>query len=449
MKRVLTFLAIMLLPLSVWAMTPVTDSDLSNVTGQAGVNINADLTMDINIGTMAWGDADGVTGPYDPWTTVGTGGYVGMTGFNIHNLVIRARTDTADNYNTYSTLMLKPITIDVATGDKSAQGGSATATFVRFGLGALKISMDQLQFNVALGARPGAGADLVLDQVMGVVTMGAMSMYINPTSYVDIFAHGAMGVSFDVNVTLDRLTMNYMSWGDTDGLGAGVSTYAGQTGKTWMSGTTAGYIGMNNFNLGDAMHPAVTMNGTVAIDVATSHEGVYAKLPKLANAINMAIMGAGFNYHDFAVGAKGLYYGTRMSYLVGTLSMAPSAAIAVLQAGALGGSPFCVPMDSAFAGAATGVFSALAVSQAPGYDEPVTVVHISFPGSVGTMADAGVCGFKVNVAKITADIALGDTAGFTVGGTSTSPMPAVLGDIYIQGMEMKIKQGSWVDIWAH
>mgnify|MGYP000905370113 CR=1 FL=1 len=54
-------LAILLLPLSVWAMTPVSDSDLSNVTGQAGVSINADLTMDITIGTMAWGDGDGVS----------------------------------------------------------------------------------------------------------------------------------------------------------------------------------------------------------------------------------------------------------------------------------------------------------------------------------------------------------------------------------------------------
>ena len=68
MKRVLTFLAIMLLPLSVWAMTPVTDSDLADVTGQAGVSINADLTMDINIGTMAWGDGDGISAYWSPFS---------------------------------------------------------------------------------------------------------------------------------------------------------------------------------------------------------------------------------------------------------------------------------------------------------------------------------------------------------------------------------------------
>jgi hypothetical protein len=60
MKSVLAFFTIMLLPLSVWTMTPVSDSDLSNVTGQAGVSINPNLTMDINIGTIAWGDSDGI-----------------------------------------------------------------------------------------------------------------------------------------------------------------------------------------------------------------------------------------------------------------------------------------------------------------------------------------------------------------------------------------------------
>jgi len=122
MKRVLTFLAIMLLPLSVMAMTPVSDSTLSDVTGQAGVNINADLTMNIGIGTMAWGDADGIGGfnsgtDTSPWATVAAGGYVGMTNFNINGLRIKAReTDTYNGW--HSSAYLKPITIDVATGTK-------------------------------------------------------------------------------------------------------------------------------------------------------------------------------------------------------------------------------------------------------------------------------------------------------------------------------------------
>ena len=53
MKSVLVFFTMVLLPLSVWAMTPVSDYDLSNVTGQAGVSINPNLKMDIEIGTIA------------------------------------------------------------------------------------------------------------------------------------------------------------------------------------------------------------------------------------------------------------------------------------------------------------------------------------------------------------------------------------------------------------
>ena len=82
MKRVLTFLALMLLPLSVMAMTPVSDSTLSDVTGQAGVNINADLTMNIGIGTVAWGDSSGIDAGFG-WTAAPAGGYVGVNNLNI------------------------------------------------------------------------------------------------------------------------------------------------------------------------------------------------------------------------------------------------------------------------------------------------------------------------------------------------------------------------------
>src|SRR5512133_1714629 len=119
MKRVLTFLAIMLLPLSVMAMTPVTDSALSDVTGQAGVNINADLRMNIGIGTMSWGDTDGLGTAFSGlgWATNTGAGYIGVTNFNLTNLRIKAReTDQAGVY--YTSAMLKPITIDVATGTK-------------------------------------------------------------------------------------------------------------------------------------------------------------------------------------------------------------------------------------------------------------------------------------------------------------------------------------------
>ena len=111
MKRVLTILAILLLPISVWAMTPVTDSDLSKVTGQAGVSINQDVAMDIPMGTMAWGDSDGLgnivlgahttnhTTGLNPWTTVTTGGYIGINDFDMQ---VRIKARTTDTYNGYA-----------------------------------------------------------------------------------------------------------------------------------------------------------------------------------------------------------------------------------------------------------------------------------------------------------------------------------------------------------
>ena len=46
MKRnIILCLAIMMLPVTAWAMTPVNDHELSNVTGQAGVTIYMDMPI--------------------------------------------------------------------------------------------------------------------------------------------------------------------------------------------------------------------------------------------------------------------------------------------------------------------------------------------------------------------------------------------------------------------
>jgi hypothetical protein len=274
MKRVLTFLAILLLPLSVWAMTPVSDSDLSNVTGQAGVNINADVTMNIGIGTVAWGDASGVDAYASlgsGWAAVGSTGYVGVTNFNINNLRIKAReTDTyGTGYstagtatpNTYNTIYLKPITIDVAT-DAGTYGGR---TFVRFGLGSLQITLNAMSFSVQMGATTALGQEL------GTANLGSIGIFINPKSYVDIYSHDASGVSMTMNVIVDQFNMTYLSWGDSDGLAGGNT---GTGGVTWIStaANSSGYIGLANLSVGGP----ITVSGTVAIDVVTSAAGAYA-----------------------------------------------------------------------------------------------------------------------------------------------------------------------------
>jgi len=263
----------MLLPLSVMAMTPVSDSALSDVTGQAGVNINADLTMNISIGTMAWGDSDGIQGfngtaVVSPWATVADGGYVGISNLNITNLRIKAR--ETDSFNGYSSSAhLKPITIDVATGTKL---GTAGTTFVRFGLGSLEISMDSMSLTVGLSDRTTPG---VLEQIMGTVNIGPMAVYINPDSYVDIYAHSGCGVNIEMDVIIDEFELGYVSWGDTDGLPAGNPGVSGGIGYWIAAGQSAGYVGLDNLVVGGP----ITVAGTVAIDVVSLADetgGVYA-----------------------------------------------------------------------------------------------------------------------------------------------------------------------------
>jgi len=60
MKSALLFFIIFLLPFSTWAMTPLTDSELSEVSGQAGVSIMFDIAMNIHFDVIAWGDSDGL-----------------------------------------------------------------------------------------------------------------------------------------------------------------------------------------------------------------------------------------------------------------------------------------------------------------------------------------------------------------------------------------------------
>lgn len=86
MKYFFTTLIILLLPLSLFAMTPLADSELDEVSGQSGVCILPNITMDIHFDVIAWGDADGIGGS-------SSGGYVGLTNMSLQGLSIGLRTD--------------------------------------------------------------------------------------------------------------------------------------------------------------------------------------------------------------------------------------------------------------------------------------------------------------------------------------------------------------------
>lgn len=339
MKSASLAVLIVAFPLSMMAMTPVRDHDLSQVIGQAGVSINTDIMMNIAIDTLAWGDYDGIfEGGHPSWGTTADGGYVGLAGFDVIGLRIKAREN--DTFGGYSAAAdFKPITIDVASDPTySLYSGF---TFVRFGLGSLQITVDHMDFTVFLAA-PGAPG-----QRLGVVSIGAMAVYINPVSYLDIYNSrpgNRCGIFLAMNVVIDEFDIDHVSWGDIDG-----QANTGINECIWMAqgAQSAGYIGLSDLRMGGP----ITAAGTVAIDITTSSNGIYSH---------------------------------------GRVGVTPGAA-------------------------------------------PVSVVHIGFP-RVFSLSVSG---------PIVADVKLDGIASLG------SINAGTLGNIYISGLSLDVRAGSWVDIWAH
>ena len=139
MKRVLCVLAALLLPLSVMAMTPVTDNDLSGITGQAGVTIgvsNLNITMEID--TLTYGDFDG--------DALGSSGYNGPGFVNLSIEDVPMHVNIAD----------LTLTIDVGTGSTSG------VTAVIIGISNFNMSLDAFAIKgIYLDSANGVATDYV------------------------------------------------------------------------------------------------------------------------------------------------------------------------------------------------------------------------------------------------------------------------------------------------
>jgi hypothetical protein len=241
------------------------DSDLSEISGGSGVSINPDIMLDITIGTSSWGDSDGISGYANPWPATTSGGRMGAN--NIVFSQVHARSRMSDSYGGYDpSTMWKPITIDVATSPSMYDG----ATFLRLGLGALEISWDHMQLEVALGA---SGNNL--NQKLGDLYMGKLDLYLNPSSYIDIYngrGPGQCGVTFTLDSIVDYISLESISWGDSDGLPSG---NIGSGGIVWMEpGDSAGWIGLYDVEIGGP----ISIIGSFAVDISTSSSGVYSSL---------------------------------------------------------------------------------------------------------------------------------------------------------------------------
>jgi hypothetical protein len=264
MKKILMAIALvacLVLPLSAMAMSTVADNELSAVTGQAGVSINVDLTANITVGTLAWGDSDGFTG----YTNMG---FVGLQGMSL-KITMAGRLDgpfavTAGNDVGY--LRNKPITIDVGTSD-------AGATLVKIGIPTLHITVSTLDTNIFVsGGSLAAGPASTTAQQLGEIYMSGVDVKLGQSSstdadvnvkaasydagYVTIGAAGAgnTGVNIGFNVKIDSVNLGTVSYGNT------TSILAGNFGAA----ATAGFIGVKNLNIGN-----ITLAGGVAIGIGT------------------------------------------------------------------------------------------------------------------------------------------------------------------------------------
>jgi hypothetical protein len=255
MKKLLTAIAIiacLILPLSAMAMTTIADNELSTVTGQAGVSINIDVTANLAIGTVAWGDADGFTG----YTNMG---FVGIDNMNM-TIHISGRQDGVfsggANY-----LGNKPITIDVGT---SASG----ATLVMIGIPTIHITVSSLDMNLFVsGGALATGPTSTAAQGLGEVYLSGVDIKMGTSAtptvmssfnagYVTIGAAGAgnTGVNIGFNVAIGSIAIGTMSYGNTTSILAG----------SFGAAATAGYVGISNLTLNN-----VTLVGGVAIGVGT------------------------------------------------------------------------------------------------------------------------------------------------------------------------------------
>jgi len=291
MKKILTAIvlfAFVVLPMSVMAMTSITEDELSNVTGQAGVSINVDVTANVTVGTVAWGDSDGFTG----YTNAG---FVGIEGLTLtvhasgrHDGAFATTGATAVGY-----MANDPITIDVGTSDTGT-------SLVRIGLPTFHITVSTLQTDIFVSGVTADAPTSTVAQQLGAIYMSGIEIRLGQSAtpadagsfnagYVTIGAAGAgnTGVNIGFNVAIDSVAIGTLSYGNTTSI---LYTDFG-------AAATAGYIGIDGLVLDD-----VTIVGGVAIGVGTlntaalnptGNQGTITQVNiVIANGTTIAIPGA-------------------------------------------------------------------------------------------------------------------------------------------------------------
>ena len=135
-------------------MSVLADNQLSEVVGQAGIAVDVNnLGLDMNIGSLYWGDEDGLGG-------LTPGGYLSLT-----DVTLRGSID-----------FLEPMTIDIGT--QQTQFGTEV-TSMNMHLSDMSIDIDEFTIDaIRLGSEPGTGPSLG--------SFGIYDMHVNITGDVQI-----------------------------------------------------------------------------------------------------------------------------------------------------------------------------------------------------------------------------------------------------------------------
>jgi hypothetical protein len=299
MKKIFLALALafmLMVPMSSFAATTVSDSDLAAITGQSGVSIDLAVTVNLTADVVAWGDSDGLQNIQGYGTLQGddaynAAGYVGLSMLNITNLHIAmrsplTRTQASDaEWDAINALEITNATTNGGAGNPLTQGsllvalfqtnnkysnaltidvGSAGAkTIVSIGVPTFDLTMQSMTADVALFNQETVATNnpykipvtTGTPQVLGSLNVSNLEMLFWG-GRVDISAEavGHEGVDISLkNVQIESISAGGISWGDADGVTNGLGV------------NSAGYVGIGGKN----MIQNLKLNGDITIDVAS------------------------------------------------------------------------------------------------------------------------------------------------------------------------------------
>ena len=165
--------------------------------------------------------------------------------------------ETQDFIDVYYPVYKKfsPISVEAGTNSYGLYYAPDGSTYIRIGLGSQEAGLDEMDIHVTLGSEAEKIAGQA--QILGSLYVGGLSVKSNGSSYVTLYKQeGQMGLGVNVDVEIDQIRLNTLSWGDADGIGGN---------------TKAGFVGLKNTDIS-----GITVTGPVSMEVRTDDKGELA-----------------------------------------------------------------------------------------------------------------------------------------------------------------------------